>query len=46
MKAKDELLNLIEWRFLSHDTGEKNIEVNNAWAEDAVSLQMYTMLQI
>lgn len=35
MKAKDELLNLIEWRFLSHDSGEKNIELNNAWEEDA-----------
>lgn len=34
-KAKDELLSLIEWRFLSHDIGEENIQVSHSWAEDA-----------
>nr|XP_039254326.1 uncharacterized protein C2orf81 homolog [Styela clava] len=33
-KAKDDLLDIIEWRFLSHDVGELDVKVNHGWAED------------
>lgn len=33
-QAKDDLLDIITWRFLSHDTGEEDMQKNLGWAED------------
>ena len=42
--AKNSILQIIEWHFLSRDVGEKDIANDTGWKEDSVSRNLFSPL--
>ena len=40
MQTKNTLLQLVQWHFLAHDQGEKDISDNKDWREEEVSVKV------